>query len=192
VVAGDRDRVPLRDVLAAVGEQVGCQPHCRNGRVDEVPARDVLLEDVVLGGAAQDLRGNALLLADELVEQQENRSRSVDGHRRGHLVQRNLVEHAAHVLDGVDGHAGAADLAQAEGVVRVPAQLRRQVERHRQTGGAVLEQIAEALVGLGCRRVTRVLAHGPGAAAVHVLADASGERVMTRLAEALGQALSDV
>src|SRR3954467_2001648 len=53
VVAGDADRVPPGDVLPAVGEQVRGQPHRRPGREDEVPARDVLLEDVVLDGAAQ-------------------------------------------------------------------------------------------------------------------------------------------
>ena len=53
VVAADRDRVPLRDALVAVGEQVGGQPDRALGRIDVVPARDVLLEDVVLGRAAQ-------------------------------------------------------------------------------------------------------------------------------------------
>jgi hypothetical protein len=69
VVAGDRDRVPARDLLAAVREQVGREPHRGLRRVDEVPPRDVLLEDVVLDGAAQLLGRDALLLADELVEQ---------------------------------------------------------------------------------------------------------------------------
>ena len=56
---------------------------------------------------------HALLLADELVEQQQARGRRVDRHRGGHLVERDAVEHAAHVVDRVDGHAGAADLALA-------------------------------------------------------------------------------
>ena len=108
VVAGDRDRVPLRHPLAAVGEQVGGQPHRRLGRVDEVPARDVLLEDVVLRGAAQLLRLHALLLADQLVEQQQHGGGRVDRHRRGDLGERDAVEHPPHVVDRVDGHAGAA------------------------------------------------------------------------------------
>src|SRR5438874_2360111 len=53
VVAGNRNRVPLRHPLVAVCEQVGRQPDRALGRVYEVPARDVLLEDVVLRGAAQ-------------------------------------------------------------------------------------------------------------------------------------------
>ena len=76
VVAGDRDRVPLRHVLAAVLEDVGGQPHRRLGRVDVVAARHVLLEHVVLDGAAQLLGGHALLLADQLVEQQQDRRRA--------------------------------------------------------------------------------------------------------------------
>jgi hypothetical protein len=106
VVAGDRDRVPLRHALAAVGEQVGRQAHRRLGRVDEVPARDVLLEDVVLGRAGQRLGGHALLLADELVEQQQHSRRRVDRHRGRDLVERDAVEDAPHVVDRVDRDAG--------------------------------------------------------------------------------------
>ena len=91
---------------------------------------------------------HALLLADQLVEQQQRRGGRVDRHRGRHVGQRDLVEHAAHVVDRVDGHAGAADLAHAERVVRVAAELVGQVERHRQPGRAVLDQVAEALVGL--------------------------------------------
>src|SRR5919112_859889 len=81
VVAGDRDRVPPRDVLLAIGEQVRREPHARLGREDEVPARDVLLEDVVLHGAAQLCGLHALLFGDELVEQEQHRRGRVDRHR---------------------------------------------------------------------------------------------------------------
>ena len=57
VVPGDRDRVPARQPLGAVGEEVGRQPHRRPRREDVVPARDVLLEDVVLDRAAQRVAG---------------------------------------------------------------------------------------------------------------------------------------
>src|SRR5207249_4224886 len=63
VVARDRDRVPARDALRAVGEEVGREPHRRLRREDVVPTCDVLLEDVVLGRAAQRVAGDALLLA---------------------------------------------------------------------------------------------------------------------------------
>ena len=185
VVAGDRDRVPLRDPLLAVGEQVGGQAHRRLGRVDEVPARDVLLEDVVLGRAAQLLRLDALLLADQLVEQQQHRRGRVDRHRGRDLVERDAVEHPPHVVDRVDRHAGAAHLAGAERVVGVAAELGGQVERHREAGRAVVDQVVEALVGLLGRRVARVLAHRPLAVAVHALVDPAREGVLARLAEPL-------
>ena len=53
VVAADADRVPGRQLGSAVGERVGDQPHRGVRREDVGPARDVLLEDVVLDRAAQ-------------------------------------------------------------------------------------------------------------------------------------------
>src|SRR5207302_8487543 len=70
VIAADRDRVELRQRLGAVRERVGDEAHRRLGRVDVRPARDVLLQYVVLDRAGE-LRGvHALLLADQLIEQQ--------------------------------------------------------------------------------------------------------------------------
>ena len=74
VVAADRDRVPLRDPFVAVREQIGGQADRALGRIDEVAAGDVLLEDVVLGRAAQLFGRHPLLLADQLVQQQQHRS----------------------------------------------------------------------------------------------------------------------
>ena len=93
-------------------------------------------------------RGDALLLADELVEQQQDRRRRVDRHRGRDLVERDLVEADPHVLDRVDRDPGPADLAVAERVVGVAAELGRQVEGHREAGRAVLDQVAVALVGV--------------------------------------------
>ena len=134
------------------------------------------------------LRRHALLLADQLVEQQQHGGRRVDRHRRGHLVERDAVEHAAHVVDRVDRHAGAPHLALAERVVRVAAELGGQVERHREAGRAVLDQVVEALVRLLRAGVARVLAHRPLAAAVHVRVDAARVGVLARRAEPLLEA----
>ena len=112
VVAGDRDRVPARDPLRAVGEEVRRQPHRRPRREDVVPARDVLLEDVVLDGAAERLPRHALLLGDELVEQEEERGRRVDRHRGRDLAERDRVEEDPHVGERVDRDARAPDLAE--------------------------------------------------------------------------------
>ena len=155
VVPGDRDRVPARDPLGAVREQVGREPHRRPRREDVVPARDVLLEDVVLDRAAQRVRRDALLLGDELVEQQQERRRRVDRHRRRHLAERDPVEQHLHVGERVDRDAGPPDLALGARIVGVEPELRRQVERDREPGLPALEQVAEALVRLLGRREAR-------------------------------------
>ena len=66
--------------------------------------------------------------------------------------------------------------------VRVVAHLGRQVEGDRQPGLALLEEVAEAAVGLLGGREAGVLAHRPEPAAVHRRLDAAGERVLARAA----------
>ena len=148
VVAGDGDRVPAREPLGAVREEIGGEPHRRPRREDVVAARDVLLEHVVLDRAAELLAGNALPLGDELVEEQQERRRSVDRHRGRHLGERDPLEEHLHVGDRVDRDTRPADLALGERVVRVVAELRRQVERDREARLPALEQVVEAGVRL--------------------------------------------
>ena len=126
---------------------------------------------------------HALLLADQLVHQQQARRGRVDRHRRRDLVQRDLVERRAHVVDRVDRDAGAADLAEAARVVAVEPELGRQVEGHRQAGPALGEQVAVALVGLLGARVAGVLAHRPDLLAVHLAVHAAGVGEVAGLAE---------
>ena len=92
VVAGDRDRVPLRHAGLAVGEEVGDQAHRRRGRVDPRPARHVLLEDVVLHRARERRLRDAPPARQRDVEGEEDRRRGVDRHRRGDPVERDGVE----------------------------------------------------------------------------------------------------
>ena len=167
----------------AVGEQVGRQPHRGPRREDVVPARDVLLEDVVLGRAAELLGPDALLLGHQLVEQQEERRGRVDRHRGRDLVERDRVEEQLHVGDRVDRDAGAPDLAGRALVVGVVAELRRQVEGDREARLPAVEQVAEALVRLLGRGEARVLADRPRLAAVHVRVGAARERVLARRLE---------
>ncbi len=89
-----------------------------------------------------------------------------------------------HVLDRVDGDADAADLAEAERVVGVAADLGRQVEGH-ESPVSLVEQVAVALVGFLGRGEAGVLAHRPEPVAVHPLVDAAGERCAAGLAEPL-------
>ena len=142
--------------------------------------------------AAQFLGRHALFLADQLVEQQQDRGGRVDRHRGGDAVERDLVEADPHVLDRVDRHPGPPHLAEAERVVGVATQLGRQVEGHREAGRAVLDQVAVALVGVLRRGEARVLAHRPEPVAVHPLVDAAGEGRRAGLTEPLLEAGCDV
>jgi hypothetical protein len=58
------------------------------------------------------------------------------------------VEQDLGVGEGVDRDADPADLLAHLGVVGVVAALGGQVERHRQPGAALLQQVAVAAVGL--------------------------------------------
>ena len=178
VVPGDRDRVEARQALVAVAEEVDRQAHRRARREDVVAARGVLLEHVVLHRASQLLRRDAVRLARQLVEQQQDGRGRVDRHRRRHLAQRDAVEQPQHVVERVDRDARAAHLAAREGIVRVEAELRGQVERDREARLPALEQQVEALVRLLGRREPRVLAHRPRARGVAVGADAACVRVL--------------
>src|SRR5690349_6302670 len=79
----------------------------------------------------------------------------------------DAVEQHAHVVERIDRHADASDLATRHRVVRVATHLGRQVERDRQALAALREQILVAAVRLGSGAKARVLAHRPVLAAVH-------------------------
>ena len=128
-------------------------------------------------------RGDALGLGRGDVEGQQDRRRGVDRHRGADLAERQPVEQDRHVGEARDRDADPADLALRLGCVGVVAHLGRQVEGDRQPGLALLEEVAEALVGLLGGREAGVLAHRPEAAAVHRRLDAPGERVLAGPAE---------
>ena len=123
-----------RQVLGAVGEGVGDQPHRRPGRVDVGAPGHVLLQDVVLDGAAEQRRVDPVLLGHQLVEEQQDGRGGVDGHRGGDLVERQAGQQQAHVGQRVDGHPDLAHLALGPGMVGVVAHLGGQVEGARQPG----------------------------------------------------------
>jgi hypothetical protein len=130
-------------------------------RIDVGAARHVLLEDVVLNGAHDFLRGDALLLGDGDVHGEENRGGGVDRHGGGDFVEGNLVEEDFHVGEGIDGDADFADLPIGHGAVGIVSHLGRQIEGHREPGLPLLEEIAVALVGFLGGAETCILAHGP-------------------------------
>jgi hypothetical protein len=97
-------------------------------------AGQVLLDDVVLRGAAQPGDVGALLLGDDLIQRQQPHGRGVDRHRGVGLLQRDPVEQIPHVTQVPDWDADPADLAAGKHVVGVVPGLGGQVERDRQTG----------------------------------------------------------
>ena len=88
------------------------------------------------------------------------------------LAEVDAGEQRLHVVERVDGHALASDLAERAGVVGVVAHQRGHVERGREPGLAVVEQVVEALVGLLAGAEAGELAHRPQPPAVHRLVHA--------------------
>ena len=185
VIAGDRDRVPARDVLAAIGEEIGDEPHRRRRGEDVGAAGHVLLEDVVLDGARQARRVHAAPSRHRHVERQQDRGGGVDRHGRRDALERDRLEEIGHVLHGRDGDPHLAHLAPGQGGVGVVAHLRRQVEGHGQPGLPLLEEEPVPLVRLRRRPEPGVLAHRPEPAPIHRRMDAPGERELTGTAEPL-------
>ncbi len=192
VVTGNRDRVPSGDLVATVCKRVRNQPQGRCGRIDVGTAGDVFLENVVLDGSSDLRAGDALFLGNQLVQQQQDRRRRVDGHRRGDLVQRDTGEEHPHVLDRVDRHPDLPDLAVSDRFVGVVAHLGGQVERDRKPSGARGNERVVSLVGLPGGAETGVLPHCPRLAGVHGRVDAPGERVLTGRTQALRRTLRKI
>ncbi len=167
VVAGDRDGIEARHPLGAVDDDVGNDAHARRGRIDVGVADHELLEDVVLDGSGQLLRGHALFLGGDDEAGHDRQDGAVHGHRHAHLIERDAVEQDLHVLDGIDGDAGLADIADDPGMIGVIAAMGGQIEGDRQALLAGGEVVAEEGVGLFGRREPGVLADGPGAVGVH-------------------------
>src|SRR5216683_2957664 len=167
VVAGDRDRVPVRNLFGRVLENVGDDAHRTARRINIRAAGDVFLEDVVLDGAVELAPRDVALLGDDEIEREQNRGGRVDGHRGGDLVERKLGEQRLHVVERADRDADAADFAGGEFVVGVAAHLGRQVEGDREAGLAVGEEVTIAAVGFLGVAEAGVLAHRPEPPAIH-------------------------
>ncbi len=186
VVAGDGDGVPPGQVLAAELDGVGDQPHGGLGREDVFLLSDVLLEDVVLDGAAEFVHRHALLLGGGDVHGPGDRRRGIDGHRGGHFAQGDAVEENLHVTQRGDGDAALAKLPLRLRRVGVVAVERRQVEGDGEARLALFQQVLEAGVGLLSGAETSEHAHRPQPAPVHRGMNTPGEGVLAGEAQFLG------
>ena len=180
VVPADRHRVPQRHLVGAERDQVVDQPHRRPLRHHPLPLGDELLEDVGLDGAAQALPGHARPLGRDDEHGERDRRRARDRQRRRDRGQVDAVEDARHVVGRGDRDAPAADLALGQRVVRVVAHQGRHVEGDRETGLPLLEQVAEARVGVLGRAEAGEHPHRPAARPVHLRVQAAGVRVLAR------------
>ena len=97
VVAGDRNRIPVRHPIGAKAENIRDDPQGRTGRINIRAASDILFEQVVLNGAVDLIPANALFFRHHQVERQQNGGRGIDGHGGADLVQRNTVQQGFHV-----------------------------------------------------------------------------------------------
>ena len=128
VVAADRDRIPLRNVLGGPLEAVHDKSEGRLDRIHPGVLGHVLFQDVVLNRSAQPVRIHSLLLGGGDVETIENDRRPVDGHRRRDLVERNAVKEHLHVGEAGDCHSALAYLALRSRMIRVVTHQRREIE----------------------------------------------------------------
>src|SRR5204862_6308178 len=112
------------------------------------PARDVLLQDVVLDGAGQSLGRHAVTARDGDVEGEQDGGGRVDRHRRRHALERDSLEQVGHVLHRREGDADLADLAERDRRIGVVAHLGRQVEGDTEAGLHLNGQESVAVVDL--------------------------------------------
>ena len=118
---------------------------------------------------------------------------AVDGLGDGDLVDGDVGVEAVHVLDGVDGDAAAADLAEREGVVGVTAHEGGEVKGGGEAGVgfglgglAGVEDVLEAFVGVVGGAEAGELAHGPEAGAVALGEEAAGVGELARGGDVAG------
>jgi hypothetical protein len=76
-------------------------------------------------------------------------------------------EEILHVIGRVDRHTLATNLTEAKRCIGIVTHQRGHVERGRETGLTVIEQVVKPLVGLLSRAKAGELAHRPEAPTVH-------------------------
>src|SRR5262249_11461381 len=124
-------------------------------------AREIFLDDVVLGRPLQRGALGALLVRHRDVEREQPRGGRVDGHRGVHAGKRDAVEQRPHVAEMRDRHADLADLAFRQQMIGVVAGLGRQIEGDREARLTFREVLPVERVRLARGRMTRVRAEDP-------------------------------
>ena len=180
VLADDRERVPARQVLVAPRDVVDEHAACaRKRQPEEHVVRDEVRQVVALVRRPADrapvdapaLRGR------EHEREQRERRRVVHRARGGREV--DAVEAGRHVVGAVDDDAAGAEELRVD-LVHVVAAEHRVAGNERDRGGALVEDVAQALVVGGRRAEPDQLPLRPRAAAVHRRVDAARVRRLAR------------
>ena len=162
MVGADVHRIPLRRLAGAEEDEVLGQPERGVGREHIGAAGQIFLDDVVLGRALELGAARALLVGDRDVERHQPRRGRVDGHRRIHRVERDLIEQRPHVADMRDRHPDLADLAAGERMVAIETGLGRQVEGDREASLSLGQVLPIEPVGFARGRMPGIGAKDPG------------------------------
>ena len=155
-------RVPLRRLSGAEHDHVLGQPERGVGREDVGSAGQIFLDDVVLGRALELGAWRALLVGDRDIESHQPRRGGVDGHRRVHRRERDVLEQRPHVADVGDRDADLAHLAARQDMIAVEPGLGRQVEGDREPRLSLGEVLAIKAIELARGRMAGVGAEDPG------------------------------
>ena len=161
MIGADVHRIPLRRLARAKEDQVLGQAQRRAGRKYVGAARQIFLDDVVLGGAGELAARRALFVGDGDIERHQPGRGGVDRHRRVHRGERDVLEKGAHVADMGDRHADLADFAAGQRMIAVVAGLGRQIEGDGEAGLALGEIGAIEAIGLERGRMAGVGAENP-------------------------------
>lgn len=145
-----------------------------------------------MDGTLQGRGGHPLLFGGRNIEGQQNGGRGVDCHGRADFIQGNLPEQNLHVRKGVNSYAHLPHLAVGHGIVRIVADLGREVKGDGDAGLSLLQQIPVTPVGLLRRGKAGVLAHGPKTSPVHGGLNPPGEGILPGIAELLRILAGDV
>ena len=156
------DRVPFGNLAVGEGDHLAREPERGPGGKDVGAAREILLDQVVLRGAAELAACRPLALGRRYVKGEEPGCGRVDRHRGVHARERDAFEERHHVAEMRDRHAHLADLAPRKRVIAVVARLGRQVESDREPGLPAREIGAVELVRRLGRAVARIGADEPG------------------------------
>ena len=162
VVGTDIHRIEPGRRFEAPDDHVRDHAQGRPRRVDIGAARQVFLDQVILGRALNPGDIRALFFGQCRIERQHPGRCRIDGHGRVHLLDGNLVEQQSHVAQMADGHPNLAHLAARERMIGIIAGLGRQIEGDGQSRLALFQIGPVELVRGPGGGVTGIGAENPG------------------------------